>query len=106
MISIIFVVLLLTYALGKHIYPLNRDKGDAVEPDSAISNDEYDSKQHQLAVMAHEIRSPLAGMIGLADILGDTNLDETQRQYRDLIYSTGNSLCPCSYPFSNIRFMW
>src|SRR5580698_5168704 len=34
-----------------------------------------------LASLTHEVRTPLSGVIGMADLLLETNLDEEQREY-------------------------
>jgi CheY-like chemotaxis protein/two-component sensor histidine kinase len=38
-------------------------------------------KRHFLAVLNHEIRTPLSGIIGMTDLLLETNLDSEQREY-------------------------
>src|SRR4030095_10685863 len=39
------------------------------------------AKRDFLAAMSHEIRTPLNGILPVADLLADTDLDSTQREY-------------------------
>jgi PAS domain S-box-containing protein len=45
-----------------------------------------------LANMSHEIRSPMNGIVGTAQLLKMTNLDEEQREYVDLLKVSGKNL--------------
>lgn len=43
-----------------------------------------------LATMSHEIRSPLSGVVSMAEILATTKLDQEQRQLLDVMLSSGD----------------
>ncbi|MBF0417972.1 MAG: response regulator [Magnetococcales bacterium] len=50
------------------------------------------AKSSFLAVMSHEIRSPMNGVIGMTDLLAATKLTSEQRQYVEIIQRSGHSL--------------
>ena len=58
--------------------------------DKALAGEK--AKAELLAVMSHEMRTPLNGVLGTLDLLRDTDLDERQQKYVRVINESGKML--------------
>lgn len=50
------------------------------------------AKSSFLATISHEVRTPLTVIIGVADLLAETNLDKEQRKFIGILHESGDAL--------------
>jgi signal transduction histidine kinase/CheY-like chemotaxis protein/HPt (histidine-containing phosphotransfer) domain-containing protein len=91
----LLAITLLMIALG-NILILQLRKREAVEHDLVAAKEMAEAgsraKSDFLANMSHEVRTPLNGVLGMADLLLDTALNAEQRRFAETIHESGEAL--------------
>ena len=96
-VGILLDVMLLSLALASRINRLKADQLEAQrlrgEMEALRASSRNQAKSEFLVTMSHHIRTPMQGILGIADLLRHTDVSaERQRQYADTIYNATHSL--------------
>ena len=61
------------------------------------------SRAELVATVSHEVRTPMNGVLGMAQLMRDMDLDTEARDCVEIIYSSGNSLLQIVDDFARYR---
>ena len=80
-----------TFGISRDITELKRTQ-DELSKARDIADAANRAKSEFLANMSHEIRTPMNAIIGITELLLDTQLTQSQREYLRMVYESGELL--------------
>lgn len=86
-LAFILQQLILAFAVSYRLESLKQE-AQATTEQAIRSQAENAAKSDFLAKMSHEIRTPMNALMGITQLLQDTDLDKTQKGYVDTLYSS------------------
>ena len=91
----LFVLVTMTMLREERIRAFQEHQAHLIEELEAArdkANAASDAKSNFLGVISHELRTPMNGVLGAAQLLGSTRLEATQREYLSIIRNSGDNL--------------
>jgi two-component system, sensor histidine kinase len=91
----LFVLVTMTMLREQRIEAFQAHQAHLIEELEAArdkANAANDAKSNFLGVISHELRTPMNGVLGAAQLLSATRLESTQREYLSIIRNSGDNL--------------
>ena len=91
----LFVLVMMTMLREERIRAFQEHQAHLIEELEAArdkANAASDAKSNFLGVISHELRTPMNGVLGAAQLLNATRLEPTQREYLSIIRNSGDNL--------------
>ena len=91
----LFVLVMMTMLREERIRAFQEHQAHLIEELEAArdrANAASEAKSSFLGVISHELRTPMNGVLGAAQLLGATRLEPTQRDYLTIIRNSGDNL--------------
>jgi signal transduction histidine kinase/DNA-binding NarL/FixJ family response regulator len=87
---IVFVLILLIVVLYRYLE--NKKVQDKIIKAKELAEQAKETQEQFLANTSHEIRTPMNGIVGMTELLSETQLNAEQKEYIDAIKESSNNL--------------